>query len=243
MSKDRTRLDKIIAAALRAKRELRKLESGGRKLTFPAFQAMALEIADTTEAKINKLETRLANANGADNVRAYVRRLAKAISEPTIPRPFPDAAKAARVYGFEELAGEMGVFRTNAAELQVLAARAAWARYGDRVFGSVDDLARFEERESDLRSALVDLCNQMRDAVSGADLIMASTDLPPDQRRAGLVKMTFRRAPDVLMSSDDWPLRLLDAIQAKRDAARKAKKEATRKVPHLDNQEVASVAA
>lgn len=210
-----SKLDELAHRALVIRRELRALEAQGRKLSFAAFFKQAMAIAGVSEKRIDRLERLLESRKGMDYVSIFVRRLSAQFREPQFPGPHPDPGKLVRCYGSETVEAQLGILKSNAGEAQALAVRVCHKRFGDGVFGTVESLKAHDQRASELRCKLVELCESMRRAVSGDDLHFdASRDsLLPDERARGMVRATLNRAPGVTIANPEWPLHLLDVLE------------------------------
>ena len=213
MADKATRLDSLIAEAVALILELQQLE-GSRKLSFKSFFAEALKIAECDAKRITEVKTIVYERHGTEHIQAFVRRYSKMISESAYPQPVLDPSRPCRIYGSDELLGQMGQFTILAGELQALAVKIAHERFGDSVFGTVENRAEHEKQTTSLRGRLNTIYGQMRSDVSGADLETSQQDLLPDEIARGLCRTSFKRAPSVGPHQGDWPRELVLAVAA-----------------------------
>lgn len=215
MAKKSTKLDTLINEAVGILPELEKLDAN-RKLSFPAFMAEGLQLAGVTEKRIDVVEKIIAEKHGTEHIQAFLRRYSKALSEPNnYPQPVPDPSRPLRIYGSEDLMGQMGQFQILAGELQCLAIKVAFERFGPECFGQVENRAEHEKRTSDLRAKLNAIYEEMLTAYSGADIVIDSSPsaVNQEERRRGLCRISFKRAEGLSPQMDNWPEQLIaDAV-------------------------------
>ena len=213
-NKPTTNLDSLIAEAVDLVVELERL-NGNRKLSFAAFLAEALKTAGCDEERIEAVELTVNEKHGTDHIKAYLRRYAKALSSPNYPSPLNDPSRPCRIFGSDELSGEMGQHQILAGELQALAVKIAHARFGDSVFGTVENRAEHAKQTTELRGRLNTIYGQMRSDVSGTDLETSQEGLMPDEIARGLCRTSFKRAPSIGPHQGDWPRELVLAVANK----------------------------
>jgi len=206
-----SRLDTLVDEAVTLHRQLEKLEDNP-KLSYKAFLAESLQIAHCDVKRIDEVEQILADRPGADSIRRFVRKLAYEFREPRYVRPFPDVSKAGRIYGSEELAGEMAQHGIKVGELQCVAIRSTKARFGDEVFGPVESLHEHSKKTTESRIRRAAIFEQMREVVCGADLTWSQEGLFSEEVARGLCKVCFKRFPDIGPHMGDWPTALVQAI-------------------------------
>lgn len=212
-SSGKTKLDAVLNEATEALRRLNRLEKN-RKLTFDGFMKAALEIADCEESRIDGIEHILDTRHGVDLVLAFARRLAREFSAPQYVRPFSDPSKAVRIYGDENLEGQLGQHGLRAGEIQALAVRVCKRLFGEEAFGVVKNFARHEAEVTKLRARLDVLYGRVKDAVGADDLENSDDDLTPAERGRGLTRFVFRRAPGVIFGIAGWPRLLVQDCEA-----------------------------
>ena len=224
MGNKTTKLDTLIAEAVGLTRELENLNADS-KLSFKAFFAEALHIADCDEKRLAVVEGLIKKNRGTESIQIFLRRYAKVLSESSYPRPSDDANRVLRIYGSEELLPEATQYGIKAGELQALAVCVCFDRYGDQAFGKVVDRANHEKKTSTARTRLESIHEEMRRACTNNDLIFDDTypAVLPSQKEAGLCKVSFKRAPDISPSMGDWPRELVAASAPKPTRARLTK--------------------
>lgn len=218
-----TKLDELIEQAADLVGELAALDAD-RKLTFKAFFAEALAVADVDEKRIAEVKKIIDERPGTEAIRIFLRRYSKALSEPTHPRPSADANRVLRIYGSEVLLGEATAFGIRAGELQALSVRVCFERYGEAAFGPVENRADHEKKTTTARSRLEAIHEEMRAACANVDLEYDDSypAVLPSERARGLSKISFRRAKGISPSMGDWPQQIIaDAVAA---ASRKSKR-------------------
>ena len=213
MNSNRTVLDKLIDRAVITRRKLRKLEEG-RKLTFEAFLEEALEIADCDEATIKKLGSDLDSRTGTQRANAFVRKMVAVLREPRYPRCPRDPARCLKIYGEDGAFIELQGLNATVAQAVALAVMLVKERFGDDAFGVIESWPQYEQETSRLRDQTADLAGKMKNAVSGQDLEFSTDDLNSEERKKGLVRCTFRRAPGLVLSDQGWPDRLISDCEA-----------------------------
>ena len=207
-----TKLDALVDEAADLVRQLEQLD-GSRKLSYKAFLKESLRIGDCTEKRIAVVKKVVYERYGTEHIQAFLRRFSKAISEPNYPRPFPDPSRPTRIFGSEDLMGQMGQFTILAGELQALAVLIAFERFGDQAFGKVEDWEPHQQQTNESRAKLEAIYEQMKAGFTGADLLIDTETLLPDERTRGLCLVSFIRCPSVGPSTPEWPQKLtLDAL-------------------------------
>ena len=94
-------------------------------------------------------------------------------------------------------------------------------RQKPEIFGDVHDLADYDGLVEEHKSRLAELFEMMEQSFTGEDLIFGRTSLTSAQRDAGLIKVSFKRAPDVVLTPG-WPERLLREVMDKSNKKAKA---------------------
>ena len=214
MGNKTTKLDGLLEQAVRAQRDLSKLE-GTHKLSFAGFQREASVIAGCDVGRIEQLERDLNERPGVDAAQAFVRRLSREFAEPRFPRPHPDAGKLSRIFGSEQADSQLAQLRATVAEAQVVAIRMTHKKHGDAVFGTVEDWRKHEEQTAKLRETLQTLYAEMRTAYTGADVVIdvSYPAVTPSERGRGLCRLSFRQAEGISPAMPAWPQKLtLDAV-------------------------------
>lgn len=216
-------LDLLIDKAAKKLRQLTKLQTT-KKMSYPAFFREALKIAGCDEKRIDEIEEQVKGLHFDDGLSVFLRRLIAQFRQPEWSRPHPDVEKLFRLYGSGGVVGS----NPSIAEVQALAVKMTNARYGDAVFGDIDDLDKHHETITDLREEIDGFYSDMRQVVSGADLEFDTTTLLPDERKRGLVFARFKRSPQVVFGDEEWPRLLTEncesAIPLKRVVLAKAGK-------------------
>lgn len=205
-----TPLDTLINSALGSRRKLRQLEEG-RKLTYSAFLQEALELADCDQETIEQLGHALeGHTSSTQQANTFIRKLVATLREPNYPRCPRDPARCLRVYGndgaFVELQG-LGSTVSQAIALSVMQIK---KRFGDEAFGEIEDWSEYEKETKALQNKITGISEKMPDVVSGLDLEFNFDDLNAEEKRKGLTRVTFRRAPGVVLADGGWPLRLVE---------------------------------
>ena len=206
----KSKLDTLITEAVGLTRELETLNADSH-LTYKAFFAEALQIADCDEKRIAAIKKVVYEKHGTEHIQAYLRRYSKTLIGRHYPYPALDPSRTLRIYGSEELLGQMGQHQILAGELQALAIRVCHERYGDTAFGGVENRADHKKKTEDARTRLAAIYAEMRNVVCGTDLIYDDTypAVLPSQREAGLCKVSFKRAPGISPSFGDWPTQII----------------------------------
>ena len=204
-----SKLDALIAEAVGLTRELENLNAD-RKLSFKAFFAEALHIADCDEKRLAEVKKIVYERHGTEHLQAFVRRYSKALSEPNFPRPLEDPSRATRIYGSDELLPQAAQHQILAGELQALAVKVCQDRF-PASFGPVVDRAEHEKKTTGSRQRLGILYNEMQEAYSGVDLITSQQGLFQEEIARGLCRVTFKQAPAIGPHHGDWPRELVAA--------------------------------
>ena len=210
-----TKLDALVDEAADLVRQLEQLD-GSRKLSYKAFLKESLRIGDCTEKRIAVVRKVVYERHGTEHIQAFLRRFSKAISEPNYPRPFPDPSRPTRIFGSEDLMGQMGQFTILAGELQALAVLIAFERFGDQAFGKIEKWEPHQQQTTELRAKLNAIYGQMREVVCGLDLIFDTSreSLMEDEIARGLCRASFKRAPAIGPHQGDWPQALVRSVAA-----------------------------
>lgn len=211
----KTKLDLMIDQAVNLKRKLRRLEEH-RKLSAESFFDHACELAECVAADVDDFQEALDTAVGADSVRSFVRRMMKAFKGDNFPTAHPNMSKMLKAFGAVEVIGELAQLdNTPLAMAQALAAKLATERFPER-FGEIDDWSKYEKKTADLRNSLAKIAEKMKSVVKGDDLDFDSSHetLMPDERKRGLCRVSFRRAPGIVLADQDWPVRLIEDCEA-----------------------------
>ena len=220
----KSKLDTLITEAVGVTRDLENLDSD-RVLTYEAYMHEALHIADCDEKRIAVVKKIVFEKHGTEHIQSYLRRYAKTLTGRHYPYPAEDPSRTLRIYGSEELLGQMGQHQILAGELQALAIRVCQERYGEAAFGNVTDRAKHHKQTTEARSRLKDIHEEMREVVSGADLLYSDSypAVLPSQKEAGLCRVSFKRAPDLSPSMGDWPTQIISAASFKSPKCERAK--------------------
>ena len=206
-----TALDKILDEAVAVRRKLRRLEEN-RKLTFPAFLAEALELADSTHQEIKDLDEKIKTHPGTHEAQAFLRRLVAALRESTYPRCPSDPGKILNCYGSDGAAIELSNLGATISQAVAVAVMVVHRRWGDDAFGVIENWQKFETDTENLQSRLDHLADKMRAVVCGDDLDFdtSKASLLPSEIARGLCRVSFRRAPAISHSGEDWPRLLIE---------------------------------
>ena len=217
-----TPLDMTVTKAVDIYLELEGIDAA-RKLTADAFRRDALAIAGANMARIEEIESILAERGArAEAVASFVNRLSLFYREPGASRPFVDCAKALRVYGRDDTGPQIADMKATASEICALAAVRAVKRFPDS-FGSVRDFDQHLARADELRQGLSTLYKTMRQQFSSADIRMDTRTLGQAEREKGASVLVFARWPHVVLAADrNWPAEIVEA-QARKLAAERAK--------------------
>ena len=205
----KTKLDGLIDQATELRRNLRRLEEG-RKLTFSAFMKEALIVANCSEKQVEQFGEDLKTRSGTRHATALVRKLVKVLREPNYPRCPDDPAKVNRCYGSQEAVIELNNLGANLAMVLPLAVMEIKKRFGEEAFGVVENWSVHEKEALDLRRRITEIGEDMKSVVCGLDLDFDTTTLLPDERKRGLARVSFRRAPGIVLSDGGWPARLIE---------------------------------
>ncbi|MCH7935942.1 MAG: hypothetical protein IH994_02480 [Proteobacteria bacterium] len=208
-----SKLDVLLNEGAEVLRELKRFEDS-RKLTFDAFYALALRIADCDKKRIAQVEKIIETKHGVEHIAAIVRRLSKEFSEARYVKPFPDPSKAVRIFGSTDLESQAAQHRILAGEVQALAVKACHERFGEEVFGVVENFDKHEAETKKLRTRLESIYSKMEGVASGADFVIDNSTLLPDERKRGLCRANFRRAPSISYGVPGWPKLLVEDCEA-----------------------------
>lgn len=156
---------------------------------------------------------RLDNAVGVDDTRIFIRRMVMAFKSPTYPTPHSNLPKLLRCYGSDAVPGEIAIFEGSLALCQATAARSVTKRFPE-LFGEITDFAAHEKKTRQLRARLDHLYSKMEGVVSGADFVIDFESLLPDERKRGLCRARFRRAPSINFGVPGWPKLLVADAEA-----------------------------
>lgn len=220
----KTKLDELVERAADLLVELSELDSD-RKLSYQGFLKMALTIAECDEKRIAVVKKLVYEKPGTEAIQVFVRRVSKLFSQAVYTQPFLDPGRPARIYGSEELAGQLGQHQITVGEVQALCVMVAFQRFGEMAFGPVENQEHHERRSAMIRETLHGLYEKMKDAVSGLDLDTTTGGLFQDEIARGLSRTTFKRLPSLSPNHGDWPRELVAAVA---NAPRKQKRERER---------------
>lgn len=218
--RNKTPLDQLIDRAVDCRRKLRHLEAG-KKLTFKAFYAEALELAGCDAARIKKLAEDIQNKPGTRHLQMFISKLVRVLREPNFPRCPRDPTKVINVYGSNEAFQELVALNATVAEAIALAVFQVHARFGNDAFGVIQDWPKYDVETARLRERIGTFADEMKIVVSGADMLI-ETDrsvLLPEERKRGLARVSFRRGTGICLSDDGWPLRLIEDAESAIPAA------------------------
>ena len=204
-----TAFDSALADGVTASRALDGMPQ--RKLSATAFLAKALANADCTQGDLDALEAKMKRV-GTPAAQSFMRRVVKPFDSGNIPSPDRKWQRLASVYGGPGLGDDVNLLRTNIPILYALAIRCLIEKRPGH-FGTVESLDEYDAQVAQLRDDLAKACEKMRSVVSGDDLLIEHEGLPVNLRDQGLVKVSFRVAPDVVMCGD-WPSVLIDWSKA-----------------------------
>lgn len=205
----KTKLDNLIDRAIELRRLLRHLEEG-RKLTYTAFMKEALAVANCAEKEIEQLGEDLKTRSGTRHANGLLRKLTKVLREPNYPCCPDDAAKVNRCYGSQEAVIELNNLGATLAMVIPLAVLEIKKRFGEEAFGVVENWSVHEKEALDLRRRITEIGEDMQSVVCGLDLNFDTETLLPDERKRGLARVSFRRAPGIVLSDGGWPARLIE---------------------------------
>ena len=213
------KFDKLLNEGVQIHDELAARERRP-KLTAGAFVETAMKNAAAKPADLDALEERIGEF---DEVARFVRRLTDAFCEANypVPPPAPKFQKFGRVYGDPELDGQLARAGTGIGVAVALAARAAAARAAG-AFGDIEDWTAHTRRCRDLRARLGQIHSELRGCYTAPDIVMDDETMTLTQRRDGLARMRFRRAPTVNPGQPDWPVRLVEHVAAQAMSKTKA---------------------
>lgn len=184
------------------------------KLTSDAFLRDALLIAQCNEARLNEIEQALDNPHAATGaLKAFIRRLVGAFRGKNFSRPTPEPSKLLRAYGSEDANAQISQIRSTIAEIQAYSVRECVGIHED-CFGPVEDFVEYQAAVEKLTKKLDQLYAKMAGAWSGMD-VEIDFNLTPDDRRRGLCRISFKRAPDIDPGMDDWPQKMVEHALAK----------------------------
>ncbi len=214
---NRSALDSLTVEALDIRERIGEHATLGTKLSAGAFLETAMRYAACDHDRLGEVEKKV-EKRGGDAVRAFVRRLANEFLEARFPQPPGDALKFVRVYGREDLPGELAEIGVSGAEAIAVAAKHAITQ-APNSFGQVENLAEHEQRRVGLQKALDAIYRRMRRAVSFADLV--EQPLAVELRDKGYLLLRFKRAAGLAPVGPDWPSRYVDAISRKRVEVKK----------------------
>jgi hypothetical protein len=204
-----TTFDKAMDQAIEAKQELGMME-GSYKLTGEAMLAEAMGLAGIDEERLDDLGFDIDESLNVDYVQAFIRRLIAFYKSPNATRVMTDTGKMVRAYGSEQVSGQIAELKSTVAEVQCIAIRECVKRFKDH-FGPVEDFEKHQEHIADLRRRLSEAYVSMQELVSGDDLMMDWNGVTSDEKKAGLVRVKFKRHPGTVMR-ENWPVDLVDAL-------------------------------
>ena len=211
----KTPLDQLVDSAVDCRRKLRHLEAG-KKLTFKAFYAESLKLAKCDETRIKQLAEDIQNKPGTRYLQMFISKLVRVLREPNYPRCPRDPGKVLNVYGSNEAFQELTSLGATVAQAIALAVFTVHERFGNDSFGVIQDWTRYDLETASLRERISTFADEMKIAVSGADLHIATdaSVLLADERKRGLARVSFRRGTGITLSDDGWPLRLIEDAEA-----------------------------
>ena len=213
--RNKTPLDKLIDSAVDCRRKLRHLEAG-KKLTFKAFYKEALQLAGCDAATIEQLGQDVKEKSGTRHLQMFISKLVRVLREPNFPRCPRDPGKLLNVYGSNEAFQELTSLGFTVAQAIALAVFEVHKRFGNDAFGVIQDWPRYDVETASLRERIGTFADEMKTAVSGADLDIATDPsvLLPDERARGLARVSFRRGTGITLSDDGWPDRLIEDAES-----------------------------
>lgn len=217
----KSKLDELIAEAAGIVQQLERLGQN-RKLTASAFLDEAITLADTTREDVEKLALDLDTKPGLDPARAFVSKLVRVFRESTYPRCPRDPGKVLNCYGSDAAFQALTSLGATVAQAMAVAVMRVHQKFGNDVFGMIADWDRYEKETTDLRDRLAGIYEEMKDAVSGADLDTSQEGLFQDEIARGLSRTRFRKAPGIGPHHGDWPRELVQAVAT---ASKKPKRE------------------
>ena len=207
-------LGELVDEAATVVQKLQKLDQN-RKLTYAAFLAEAINLADTTREGVDKLDADLDSKFGMDSARSFVAKLVRVFREPLYPRCPTNTGKVLNAYGSSEAFPELTGIGATVAMAMAVAVLRVHRKYGDEAFGVIENWDTYEKESTDLRDRIATIYEQMREVVSGKDLIIDVSEdrLFPDERKRGLAHVSFNLARDINLSENEWPQQLVaDAV-------------------------------
>ena len=166
--------------------------------------------AKTTPKRLAELQDE-ARHPAAAMVAKFVDRMARELRERNWPRAVPREKflKCVGAYGQPELEAQLALIGYNVGEAIALATKRAAKRWPEN-FGPVTDWDPHRERTDALRGTLEGLYAEMRRAYSAADLVHDTESVTPSDRDKGLVRVVFRRAPNLHLGMVDWPQQVVE---------------------------------
>ena len=213
--RNKTPLDKLIDSAVDCRRKLRHLEAG-RKLTYPSFFKESLKLAGCDAATIEQLGQDVKEKSGTRHLQQFISKMVRVFREPNFPRCPKDPSRMLRIYGSLEAAQEIQELGAKVSQVIALAIFTLHVRHGNDAFGVIQDWTKYEVETASLRERLGTFADEMKIAVSGADLHIATDPsvLLPDERARGLARVSFRRGTGITLSDDGWPNRLIEDAES-----------------------------
>lgn len=207
-----TAFDHAVAKATEIAHELRRVESN-TKLAAAPFMLEAMRMYNCTAERLALVEQLLDTRPNLEATHVFCRRMTAFVRSANCPSPPRDPIKMQRIYGRDDLAGELAQTGITAAELIALATRRCIDAHPD-AFGVAESSAGYQEQLAILRERLATAHEAMRSTWAMADVVVDGTTSPADRDR-GLVRLTFREHPTIaLLPETDWPRLITDAVLA-----------------------------
>lgn len=217
VKESRTPFDVTLDKAVEHHRELKSMPR--RMLTSRAFLNQVMTIAGCDEDRIDEVDQLLSERPDADGCLRFVSGVVRSHRSGNYPEAYSQIDKLVRVLSDQATtAASANALGVSLPELYGVAIKRL-AQMRPNVFGIWDDLDEYDQKFNKLRSQLDDCYEKLREEFSGADVVIDLNDgeLNDEQRRRGLVRATFRRAPQVNMQGPDWPARLVRAVSSQKE--------------------------
>ena len=198
---------KGVKQAVDLARDIAAMETDA-KLSADAFQREALEAANTTDERLDLIESELEHPDYAA-AQQLIRKLVEMIGSANV-RNVPDADRMAmiiRVNGGDAAEAQFASLGSKASDAFALAARHAAKRYADR-FGVIEDWQTYQATLADMR----DKYGRALAAINFdySDLMIDHDAVTPSQRDSGLCRVSFWSTSGAVTLGHGWQQRLVE---------------------------------
>lgn len=202
----KSKFEKLLAQAVEVKKTLDVL-SKPHKLTAKAFLREALQIANSSHAKLDALEENLRRPQ-FPRANQFLRKSILFIKEPLCPCPPREVRRIAWLGKMDEAQAELASVGFNIFELFALAVRQTIKQH-PTAFGELDSMDGYMQELASTKEKFQKLLSEIETAYGPEDLRIGQTD------KKGFGQITFIVSEGAIPLAEGFPERLVNYLVEK----------------------------